>query len=104
MKLRPLVSPRLVQSNPAALQQVLQQLGAQASERERSLPTENVPSLAERLGYRIAQSPDLLQMINQHPQAFVELMNEAVEEVPAAPPGISPEAMAQMMQMMGNGS
>ena len=30
-------------------------------------------------------------------------MNEPIEEspAPAAPPGISPEAMAQMMQMMG---
>lgn len=85
---------RLVQSNPSTLQAVLAQIGQ--------------------------QQPDLLQAINANQAAFLEMMNEPVEDAPAAPaqpaapggganpfagvPGMealaNPAQLAQMLQAM----
>lgn len=46
----------LVQQNPALLEPVLQQLGA--------------------------QNPQLLQLVNQHQQEFIQLLNEPVQGGP----------------------
>mmetsp|Transcript_25060 Transcript_25060/g.37027 ORF Transcript_25060/g.37027 Transcript_25060/m.37027 type:complete len:434 (+) Transcript_25060:144-1445(+) len=89
---------RLVQSNPAMLQQVLTQIGQ--------------------------QQPELLREINEHQALFLQMMNEPVGSggesstsnatpssssstaTPALPPGMAgadPEQMAQMMQNMDPG-
>lgn len=89
---------RLVQSNPAMLQQVLTQIGQ--------------------------QQPELLREINEHQALFLQMMNEPVgsggesstssttatssssTSAPALPPGMAgadPEQMAQMMQNMDPG-
>mmetsp|Transcript_27686 Transcript_27686/g.36001 ORF Transcript_27686/g.36001 Transcript_27686/m.36001 type:complete len:510 (+) Transcript_27686:232-1761(+) len=81
---------RLVQSNPGALQQVLQQIGA--------------------------QSPDLLATIHQHQEEFVKMMNEPIDESAPTPAagaggagglpglggaggGMNPAIMAQVMRL-----
>lgn len=92
---------RLVQSNPAMLQQVLTQIGQ--------------------------QQPELLREINENQAAFLQMMNEPLESngetsstanndggssstsTPSMPPGMAgmpgadPEQMAQMMQNMDPG-
>mmetsp|Transcript_32701 Transcript_32701/g.49283 ORF Transcript_32701/g.49283 Transcript_32701/m.49283 type:complete len:430 (+) Transcript_32701:45-1334(+) len=88
---------RLVQSNPAMLQQVLTQIGQ--------------------------QQPDLLREINENQALFLQMMNEPIESggdsspsnatsnsnsstsAPSLPPGMAgdPEQMAQMMQNMEPG-
>lgn len=80
---------RLVQTNPAALQQVLAQIGQ--------------------------QQPDLLAEINSNQSAFLEMMNEPVTDAPAAPAnpaagagpaGLNalrdPQQMAQMIATLGD--
>jgi len=63
---------RIVQSNPALLQEILQKLGE--------------------------ESPDLIQLINENPEAFVQLLNEPISEDQNA---MSPEQMQQFLSMMG---
>jgi UV excision repair protein RAD23 len=69
---------RLVQSNPAALQQVLTQIGQ--------------------------QQPDLLAEINAHQAAFLEMMNEPVAAAPAANRGTSAAPVDAMMEGLGGGA
>ena len=79
---------RLVQTNPAALQQVLTQIGQ--------------------------QQPDLLAEINANQAVFLEMMNEPIAAAPAAPSGNSSrtasavggsaDANAMMMDELGGGN